>query len=185
MYPGGGRRVRRHVRAAAVTSSVLTGAARTELCVGSSMMEVCEELAFHGIEYILSVSVVDGQVLHVDVEKVKAQCTSRNARLSAQRSALHDAGAPATPVRALTSWSDVQKEHAHDTQKEDVHASMRRRRTRTPSFGAIGRRRTRTPSSSTECTTRSRSYTLTIHLCDFRDGGGRGMARGGKVNSTC
>jgi hypothetical protein len=111
--------------------------------------EVCEELAFHGIEYILSVSVVDGQVLHVDVEKVKAQCTSRNARLSAQLSALHDAGAPATPVRAFTSWRDVQKEHAQDTQKEDVHASMR------------------------------------IHLCDFRDGGGRGMARGGEVNSTC
>ena len=39
-------------------------------------MEVCEELAFHGIEYILSVSVADGQVLHVDVEKVKALCTS-------------------------------------------------------------------------------------------------------------
>jgi hypothetical protein len=36
MYPGGGRRVRRHVRAAAVTASVLTGAApwRTELCDG-------------------------------------------------------------------------------------------------------------------------------------------------------
>ena len=50
-------------------------------------MEVCEELAFHGIEYILSVSVADGQVLHVDVEKVKAPCTSRNARCSA----LHDA----------------------------------------------------------------------------------------------
>jgi hypothetical protein len=144
-------------------------------------MEVCEELAFHGIEYILSVSVADGQVLHVDVEKVKAPCTSRNARCSA----LHDAGAPATPVRAFTSGCDVQKEHAHDAQKEDVHATMRRRRTRTPSFGAMRRRRTRTPSSSTECTTSSRSYTLTSHLCDFRDGGGRGMARGGKVNSTC
>jgi hypothetical protein len=131
-------------------------------------MEVCEELAFHGIEYILSVSVADGQVLHVDVEKVKAPCTSRNARCSA----LHDAGAPATPVRAFTSGRDVQKEHAHDAQKEDVHATMLRRRTRTPS-------------SSTECTTSSRSYTLTSHLCDFRDGGGRGMARGGKVNSTC
>lgn len=144
-------------------------------------MEVCEELAFHGIEYILSVSVADGQVLHVDVEKVKAPCTSRNARCSA----LHDAGAPATPVRAFTSGRDVQKEHAHDAQKEDVHATMLRRRTRTPSFGAMRRRRTRTPSSSTECTTSSRSYTLTSHLCDFRDGGGRGMARGGKVNSTC
>ena len=144
-------------------------------------MEVCEELAFHGIEYILSVSVADGQVLHVDVEKVKAPCTSRNARCSA----LHDAGAPATPLRAVTSGRDVQKEHAHDAQKEDVHATMRRRRTRTPSFGAMRRRRTRTPSSSTECTTSSRSYTLTSHLCDFRDGGGRGMARGGKVNSTC
>jgi len=120
-------------------------------------MEVCEELAFHGIEYILSVSVADGQVLHVDVEK----------------------------VRAFTSGRDVQKEHAHDAQKEDVHATMLRRRTRTPSFGAMRRRRTRTPSSSTECTTSSRSYTLTSHLCDFRDGGGRGMARGGKVNSTC
>ena len=81
-------------------------------------MEVCEELAFHGIEYILSVSVADGQVLHVDVEKVKAPCTSRNARCSA----LHDAGAPATPVRAFTSGRDVQKEHAHDAQKEDAHA---------------------------------------------------------------
>ena len=144
-------------------------------------MEVCEELAFHGIEYILSVSVADGQVLHVDVEKVKALCTSHNARCSA----LHDAGAPATPLRAFTSGRDVQKEHAHDAQKEDVHATMRRRRTRTPSFGAMRRRRTRTPSSSTECTTSSRSYTLTSHVCDFRDGGGRGMARGGKVNSTC
>jgi hypothetical protein len=99
-------------------------------------MEVCEELAFHGIEYILSVSVADGQVLHVDVEKVKAPCTSRNARCSA----LHDAGAPATPVRAFTSGRDVQKEHAHDAQKEDVHATMLRRRTRTPSFGAMRRR---------------------------------------------
>ena len=65
-------------------------------------MEVCKELAFHGIEllctlYFLSVSVADWQVLHVDVEKVKVLCTSRNARLSAQRSALHDAGASATP----------------------------------------------------------------------------------------
>ncbi len=64
----------------------------------------------------------------------------------------------------------MQKEHARNTQKEDVHAVMRRRRMRTPSFGAIHRRRTRTPSSSTECTTSSRSYTLTSHLCDFRDG---------------
>ncbi len=78
-------------------------------------MEVCEELAFHGIEYILSVSVADGQVLHVDVEKVKALCTSHDARCSA----LHDAGAPATPLRAFTSGRDVQKEHAHDAQKED------------------------------------------------------------------
>ena len=98
---------------------------------------------------------------------------------------LRTMGAPATHVRVFTSGRDVQKEHAHDAQKEDVHAEMRRRRTRTPSFGAMRRRRTRTPSSSTECTTRSRSYTLTSHLCDFRDGRGRGMARGGKVNSTC
>ncbi len=39
-------------------------------------MEVCEELAFHGIEYILSVSVADRQVLHVDVEKVRAPCVA-------------------------------------------------------------------------------------------------------------
>ena len=32
--------------------------------------EVCEELAFHGVEYILTVSVADGNVLLVDVEKV-------------------------------------------------------------------------------------------------------------------
>ena len=123
-------------------------------------MELCEELAFHCIEYILSVSVADRQVLHVDVEKVKAQCTSRNARLSSHRSALHDEGAPTTsPVRALTSGRDAQKEHARkasNTQKEDVHAEMRRRRTRTPSFGDMRRRRTSTQSSSTECTTRSR-----------------------------
>jgi len=96
-------------------------------------MEVCKELAFHGIEllctlYFLSVSVADWQVLHVDVEKVKTPCTSCNARLSAQRSALHDTGSSATPVRAFTSGRDAQKEHAHDTQKEDVHAAMRRRR---------------------------------------------------------
>ena len=52
--------------------------------------EVCEELAFHGIEYILSVSVVDWQVLHVDVEKVKAQCTSRNARARDTRARIHE-----------------------------------------------------------------------------------------------
>jgi hypothetical protein len=64
-------------------------------------MEVCEELAFHGIEYILSVSVADGQVLHVDVEKVRAPCESRNARLSAQHTALHSrGGARATRARA-------------------------------------------------------------------------------------
>ena len=85
---------------------------------------MCEELAFHGFDYILSVSVADGQVLHVDVEKAKTPCTSRNAWCSA----LHDAGAPATPVRAFTSGRDAQKEHAHDTQKEDVHGAMRRRR---------------------------------------------------------
>ena len=73
-------------------------------------MEVCEELAFHGIEYILSVSVADGQVLHVDVEKVRAPCESRNARFSAQRTALHAAGPLAPPVRALTSGRDAQKE---------------------------------------------------------------------------
>ena len=126
-------------------------------------MEVCEELAFHGIECILSVSVADGQVLHVDVEKVRAPCASRNARLSAQRSALHDAGAPAPPVSALTSWRDAQKEDARNTQKDNVHAAMRRRRTRTPSFVIMRRRRTRTPSSSTKCTTSSRSHTLTSH----------------------
>jgi hypothetical protein len=54
------------------------------------MMEVCEELAFHGIEYILSVSVADGQVLHVDVEKVKAPCTSRNARARDTRARIHE-----------------------------------------------------------------------------------------------
>ena len=43
------------------------------------MVEVCEELAFHGIEYILSVSVGDGQVLLVDVEKVSS---SRRALLA-------------------------------------------------------------------------------------------------------
>ena len=51
-------------------------------------MEVCEELAFYGIEYILSVSVADSQVLHIDVEKVRSQCSSRNTWLSAQRSDL-------------------------------------------------------------------------------------------------
>lgn len=54
-------------------------------------MEVCEELAFHGIEYILSVSVADGQVLHVDVEKVRAPRESCKARLSVQRTALQTA----------------------------------------------------------------------------------------------
>ena len=33
-------------------------------------MDVCEELVFHGVEYILTVSVGEGQVLLVDVEKV-------------------------------------------------------------------------------------------------------------------
>jgi hypothetical protein len=38
--------------------------------MGSAAVEVCEELVFHGIEYILSVSVSEGTVLQVDVEKV-------------------------------------------------------------------------------------------------------------------
>ena len=38
--------------------------------MAGAAMEVCEELVFHGVEYILSVSVGEGQVLLVDVEKV-------------------------------------------------------------------------------------------------------------------
>jgi len=34
-------------------------------------VEVCEELAFHGVDYIMSLSVAEGQVLLVDVEKVR------------------------------------------------------------------------------------------------------------------
>ena len=38
----------------------------------NAVEEVCEELAFHGVGYILTVSVADGNVLLVDVEKVRA-----------------------------------------------------------------------------------------------------------------
>lgn len=41
-----------------------------ESTLGGAAVEVCEEMAFHGVEYILSISVAEGQVLLVDVEKV-------------------------------------------------------------------------------------------------------------------
>jgi len=39
-------------------------------------VEVCEELAFHGVDYIMSLSVAEGQVLLVDVEKVRLKYSS-------------------------------------------------------------------------------------------------------------
>ena len=137
MYPGGVRRVRRHVRAAAVTDSVLTGAAHTELCDG--------ELYDGGVR---GASLSRHRVYPVSLCRRRAGAARRRRKgesavhvaYNARCSALHDAGAPATPLRAFTSGRDVQKEHAHDAQKEDVHATMRRRRTRTQSFGAMRRR---------------------------------------------
>ena len=51
-----------------------------ESAIGAGSVEVCEELAFHGVDYILSVSVAEGQVLLVDVEKVRPKERSENIR---------------------------------------------------------------------------------------------------------